>query len=86
MRILFDITLFLSAVVAPFPVTLSLIVLGFLLYSRFVEAVVVAVLIEFLYRGSGEGVFGVYVPLAAIAALAFFATQALRTVVRERST
>lgn len=84
MRILFDTTLFIAVVVAPLPLTLCLVAVGFFLFPRYIEPVVAGAIMELLYRGSGTNMFGTHVPLAALALVAFFVVETLRTVIRER--
>ena len=84
MRILLDITLFFSALTAPFPVTLLLMIAGLLYYPRYFEPVVVAALIEFWYRGQGPDAFGAHLSLAAMSLFCFFAAELVRKFIRQR--
>lgn len=85
MRVFFDIFLLFAALVLPFPVTLILMLTGFLFYPRYFEGVAVALLIELLYRGSGRDMLGSDVPLVAFAIIFLVVIEALRSFIRERT-
>jgi hypothetical protein len=86
MRILFDGILVLSVLILPFPFTISLVCLGFFLYPHYLEAVLVAVGIELLYRGEGAAALIGSLPLVVVALAAFVLVEILRSLIRERMT
>lgn len=84
-RLCFDALLLLSVFMAPFPLTLTLLIAGLLLFPRYGEAVVAAVMIELLYRGSGSDPWGSHLLLAVWALLALLLVELLRMLIRERA-
>ncbi len=84
MRLLFNILVLSSAVTGPFFVTLALMVFGVLYFSRYVEVVFVAFLVELLYRGGGTGFWSVGGAFFIVACSMFVAAEILRLYVRTR--
>lgn len=85
-RALFDLVFVFSAITTPIFATFSLMLLGFFFFPRYFEAVVVAFLIEFLYRGKGSDILGGHLPLTALALFAFILVEVLRSLIREQRT
>ena len=84
MRIPFDILLFLAFFVAPFSLTAILAFVGLLLFSRYVEFLVLALFAELMYRGADVHFLGIMLPFMLTALVSFFVIEFFKVFIRTR--
>lgn len=84
MRTLFDIILVLALFTLPFTLVCILAFLGLLVFSGYIEFIVIALFAELIYRGGDIRVFGLSLSLTLLAILCFFCAEMLRIFVHKR--